>query len=137
MNKNEKLLSMDDIIEADIYNFTKKVVGELKLDGAYVDKAIGCCGLHKPCILAYLFAVYLELEDKYILFLQDIKKSKKIADDESIWEELEKDKDISALHFAKVQWQWAVEQREKLKLGMKGLMKDFNNNPPKGLSFFN
>lgn len=137
MNNNEKLLSMKDVIEADIYNFTKKVVGELKLDGVYVNKAIGCCGLHKPCILAYLFAVYLELEDKYILFLQDIKESKKIADDEFIWEELEKDKNISAFHFAKVQWQWVVAEREKLKLGMKGLMKNFNNNSSKGLSFPN
>lgn len=136
MDNNQNLLSMDAVIEADIYDFAKKVIGELKLNGVYVDKAIGCCGLHKPCILAYLFAVYLELEDKYILLLENIKKSKKIIDDESIWEELENDKDISALHFAKVQWQWVVERREELKLGLKGIMKNFNNNPPKGPSLF-
>lgn len=135
MNNNENLLSMEDVIEADIYNFTKRAVGELKLDGAYVNKAIGCCGLHKPCILAYLFAVYLELEDEYILLLQDIKNSKKIADDEFVWKKLEKDKDISTLPFARVQWQWVVREREKLKSGLKGVMKDFNNNLSKGPSF--
>lgn len=134
MNDNESSLSMDDVIKANVYGFAKKIVGELDLDDAYVDQAIVFCGLCKPCILAYLFAVYLKLEEKYKLLLQNVKKDKKIAEDESIWQELEQDKDVSACIFAQAQWYWIVEERRKLNPMLGDLIKSLNNNSPKGPS---
>lgn len=130
-NINNELLKKQ--VEAKSY--AVRIASILNISGSYVDKAIALCGDCRPCILAYLYAVYLELEDKYQAILNEIKDSREINDYSVAWEKLKKDNAVSTKYFKDSQWRMIMEELSASAKTIQDLIDELSYTSPRGLSF--
>lgn len=132
MNNNINYELLKKQVEVEANNYAVKIIGRLKISGIYADKAIALCGDCRPCILAYLYAVYLELEEKYQAILKEIKDSGEINDYMLAWKKLKEDNIKSTKWFKDSQWRMIMEELSDSTKTMKDLINELPDPSPKG-----
>lgn len=113
-------------------SYAVMIADRLNIAGIYVDKAIAHCEDCRPCILAYLYAVFLELEDKYQAILKEIKDSGEVNDYMIAWEKLKEDNAVSTNWFKDSQWRMIMEELSNSTKTMKDLINELSDPSPKG-----
>lgn len=132
-NINNELLKKQ--VEVQAKSYAVMIASRLEISGSYADKAITLCGDCRPCILAYLYAVYLELEDKYQAILDEIKDSREINDYRLTWEKLKEDNAVSTKWFKDSQWRMIMEELSTSTKTIKDLIGELPYPSPRGPSF--
>lgn len=107
-------------VEDDAKDFAKEIASEFGIE-EYALEAFNFCKTCKPCIVAYLYAVYLSLHDKkYKAILMNMKtfNNKNYS---AIFDELEKDKNLllNEKPLADIFWERLLEFRKRAEQTLK------------------
>ena len=112
-------------VDDDAKEFAKEIAREFGIEECVAIEAFNFCNPSKPCILTYLYAVYLSLlEKKYkAMFLN--KKTFNNKNYSAIFDELEKDKNLllNEKPLADIFWERLLEFRKRAEQTLK------NTNP--------
>lgn len=120
-----------DFVNDDAKDFANEVADAFGIE-EYALEAFDFCKTCKPCIVAYLYAVYLSLLDKkYKTMLMNMKTFNQ-KDYSKIFEELEKDKNLllNEKPFADIFWDKVLEFRKTAEQTLKNT-NSFNGPKPK------